>query len=160
MNDLDIRPAESTDFSSIRQLYNQVDEMHHQALPDLFKSVDEIDRKQDYFNTIISNPGNLYLVAVNNKTVVALVYAEIRSTQHPFVRDYEYGHIVEIVVDSNLMREGIGERLMDDTHDWLLKHGVDEVNLTVFSFNQGAMAFYKKLQYHDKHVSMTRKLKY
>ncbi len=132
--------------------------MHHQALPDLFKTVEEIDRKKDYFNSIISKNNNLYLVAVKNNAIVGLVQAEIRSTQHPFVIDYEYGQIVEIVVDSALKRQGIGERLITHSHDWLLKHGIGEVNLTVFNFNQEAKAFYKSLKYHSKHITMTCKI--
>jgi ribosomal protein S18 acetylase RimI-like enzyme len=38
------------------------------------------------------------------------------------------------------------------------RKGIAEVNLTVFDFNEEAVAFYKKLGYVNKHITMTTSL--
>jgi GNAT superfamily N-acetyltransferase len=43
--------------------------------------------------------------------------------------------------------QGIGRALMEHTHEWARGQGIHEVELTVWEFNQGAMAFYSELGY-------------
>jgi GNAT superfamily N-acetyltransferase len=43
--------------------------------------------------------------------------------------------------------QGIGRALMEQAHDWARGQGINEVELTVWEFNRGAIAFYEELGY-------------
>jgi len=155
MDNFIIREAISTDFTLIGELYKQVDRMHHEALPKLFKSSSEIERLESYFEEILKNQNSSFLVALLNERIVGFIQLEIKDTNHPLIQSYKFGHISELVINDELKRKGIGKSLLTESHKWFQLHGITEVNLMVFDFNKEAIAFYRNLGYVNKHITMT-----
>ena len=149
-----IQEARDSDLVEIQVLYNQIDEQHHKALPNIFKPTQEIERPNAYIRSILEKDNAYYLVARVQNKVVGLVHIETRKTEHPLINPHKYGHISDIIVDSKWKRNGIGKQLIKESHEWFRKNGITEVNLTVFSFNKEAILFYQSLGYFDKHVTM------
>lgn len=155
MNNIKIREATFSDFSMIKTLYNQVDKKHHEALPNLFKPSNKIERSISYFEEILNNENSSFLVAFVNKKIVGFLQFEIKETDHPLIKKYQFGHISGLVVDYELKRKGIGKLLLNESHKWFTNKGITEVNLMVFDFNKEAIAFYRNLGYVNKHITMT-----
>ena len=153
-----IREASKADLVYIQKLYKQIDEQHHKALPHLFKPSQDIKRPNSLFRNIFSNIKANFLVAEINEKIVALVHLEVRETDHPLLNEYQYGHISDVITDSRWKRKGIGKKLVTEAHEWLINKGVNEVNLTVFSFNKEAISFYQSLGYSNKHITMTKNI--
>jgi ribosomal protein S18 acetylase RimI-like enzyme len=150
-----IRKATSSDFADIQALYKQIDEQHHNALPNLFKSSNDVERPLSYFENILDNENSLFLVAVIKEKIIGFIQNEISETDHPLIKSYRYGHISDLVIDSELKRKGIGKLLLKESHKWFQEKEITEVNLTVFDFNEEAIEFYRNLGYVNKHHTMT-----
>jgi len=153
-----IREASEADLAYINKLYNQIDEQHHKALPHLFKPSQGIERPSSLFQDIFSNIKVNFLVAEINETIVGLVHLEIRETNHPLLNKYQYGHVSDVITDTQWKRKGVGKKLVTEAHEWLINKGVNEVNLTVFSFNKEAVLFYQSLGYSNKHITMIKNI--
>jgi len=155
MSNILIRKATSSDFAVIQALYGQIDELHHNALPNLFKSSNDVKRPLSYFKNILNDENSLFLVAIIKEKIIGFIQNEISETEHPLIKSYRYGHISELVIDSELQRQGIGKLLLKESHKWFQEKEITEVNLVVFDFNKEAIEFYKNLGYVNKHHTMT-----
>jgi len=51
------------------------------------------------------------------------------------------------VVGEALRRQGVGTMLIEHVHAWAREREIDYVDLTVFAFNEAAIAFYEMLGY-------------
>jgi len=66
--------------------------------------------------------------------------------------------IDSLAVKEGFRRSGVGRALMERAHQWARDKGVTQVELGVWEFNEGAMAFYEKLGYRPASRKMRRVL--
>jgi GNAT superfamily N-acetyltransferase len=69
-----------------------------------------------------------------------------------------YAVVDSLVVDQRLQRTGVGRALMEQAHRWAAAQGATEVELTVYAFNETALAFYDSLGYRALSSRMVRRL--
>ena len=66
---------------------------------------------------------------------------------------YEVIYCYEIHISSRLRGHGVGKHLMRLMEDIGRRVGVEKAMLTVFLENQGGLAFYEKMGYHEDDYS-------
>ena len=156
-----IRRAEERDIPGILNLLVQVDMVHHNGRPDLFKgpatkyTADELK----------------VLLADDTRPVFVFVEDEEKGRQkvlgHAFcIRQQHVGdnvltdiltlYIDDICVDENARGRHIGRRLYDHVIAYARELGCYNVTLNVWSCNPGAMKFYESCGLVPQKVGMEK----
>lgn len=156
---LAIRKANLKDVINLHKLYQQVDILHQQALPEIFNSVGEFERTDSWFEARFKDDTHCILVAEYQGEILGLVEIQIRQTQNPCLKPRKYGHIRDIIVDEPWRKGGIGKSLMQNAHKWAKEQGASSVELIAFSFNLEALSFYRNLGYLNSDITLRNTFK-
>jgi diamine N-acetyltransferase len=160
MEIIDIREAALTDINDLLELYVHVDQIHHDEYPEIFKPSIYINRPTSYFERILSDDNIKFLVACIDNQIIGFIHAELKNTNHPVLQNYIYGHVSDIVIRPDYKRTGVGSKLFKTIEMWFKENEVKEISLTVFSFNEEAIAFYKKTGFSNRHCTMIKNVEY
>ncbi len=152
-----IRPAVAADFEPLCSLYEELDEHHRLARPDLFRPVTGERRERSFVTSLIEGPESTILVAQNEAgQLLGFVSAHIRTMPASPVRDERrFTEIDNLVVASAARRGGIGRALMAAAEAWSAEHLIEALELNVYSFND-AVAFYEACGFDSVMTRMRR----
>lgn len=104
--------------------------------------------------------GKCYL-AIENNSVVGLIMGCI----HPY-DEYDYldykcpkaGEVTELIVSQDARSRGIGQLLLNSIEKYFKKVGCEYVLIDVFAYNEKAINFYEKHDYHARMYTDIKKL--
>ena len=130
---------------------DELDQLH----PDYHEKMAWLDLKD-----VNENDGMCYLAVENNKAV-----GLIMGTIPPF-DEYDYldykcpkrGIITELVVSSKERHNGVGELLINKMEEYFKSNECEYVLVDVFAYNDNAIKFYNKKQYHPRMYTNIKKL--
>jgi diamine N-acetyltransferase len=143
-----VREATPRDFKAISGLFEEVDSVHREHLPDLFRRAQGSPREESFINGLIRSPDAGVFLAEVGARVVGLVVAILRRTpDFPILVPLHYAMIDTIVVTESARGRGIGHALMAYAEAWARSQGVDRIELNVFTFNEAALSFYQGMNY-------------
>ncbi len=157
--DLSIRSVTREDYDELGKIFAQVDALHCEALPQVFQKPDGPARSGEYINTIISNENMVLFVAESDGQIVGLVQAYIREA--PDISLFvprRYAVIDNVAVAEEFRRLGVGQALIERAERWAKDKKADQIELNVWEFNAGAIAFYDKLGYETARRTMWKSL--
>jgi ribosomal protein S18 acetylase RimI-like enzyme len=144
-----IRQATLRDYDPINAVLAEVDALHREALPYVYRDPGGPARSGEYIASIIADEHATLLLAERPDQVIGLIHVLIREARDiPILVPRRYAVIENLVVAAGNRRCGVGRALMEAAHRWAQKQSVDHIELGVWEFNQGALAFYEKLGYH------------
>ncbi len=139
-----IRRAEREDIPRLLDLLTQVDMVHHNGRPDLFKGPstkytgEELeallrDEKRPVFVwTDGKDQAQGYAFCVHQQHVEDHVLTDIRTL-----------YIDDLCVDENARGQGIGRELYEHVLAYAREKGYYNVTLNVWAFNESALRFYR-----------------
>lgn len=143
-----IREAQPSDYEALCLVLDQGDAYHRRAVPHVFRAPDGPARSRDYILAIIASDDAAFYVAEEEGQIVGAVHILVRETPDiPILAPRRYAVIENIAVDCARRRQGIGRALMERALQWAADRGLTQVELSVWEFNEGAMAFYRELGY-------------
>jgi GNAT superfamily N-acetyltransferase len=131
----------------LAELNRDVQQIHVDALPNIYKQVDDLTPVIEDFNQrILSQPNWFtYIVEVDGEAV-GYACAEVRRRpEHAYHHAHEYVYLDQISVRPEYRGSGCGRLLMDAVFDLARSTGVSRVALDTMAFNTGAIAFYERL---------------
>ncbi len=151
----EIRRARECDMKDINRLLVQVNMVHHQGRPDLFRAgkkkyTDEQLRK------LIHDDSRPIFVAVDEQEQV-LGYAFCIFQQHlddNILTDIRTLYIDDLCVDETIRGQHIGKSLYEAVLAFARESGCYNVTLNVWTLNEGAMKFYEKCGLKPQKVGM------
>ena len=151
---MQVRFAQEKDLPRIHTLLEQVNLVHHQGRPDLFK----LGRKytDEQLLAIIGDRGRPILVAAD-ETDQVLGYAFCIFQQHVddnIMTDIRTLYIDDLCVDETLRGRHIGKTLYDAVLAFARERGCYNVTLNVWSCNPSAMKFYEAQGLKPQKVGM------
>ncbi len=152
----EIRRAREGDIPGIMELLRQVNLVHYEGRPDLFKKTTKY--KEEELRSIIAGESTPLFVCVSEEGKV-LGHAFCIKQQHvndPLLTDVRTLYIDDICVDEAARGKHIGERLYHYVEDYAGQEGFYNITLNVWNCNPGAMAFYEKLGLEPYKVGMER----
>lgn len=136
------------------RLLGELDELHRQRVPWLFRETTEPARSREEYAALIEGPDTTLLIAVAPEVVgVALVLLKTTPAFPVFV-PAQFGLIDNLYVSPSYRRSGVGTALTRAAEEWARSRGGRWLELGVYEFNEGARAFYEELGY----ATVTRKL--
>jgi ribosomal protein S18 acetylase RimI-like enzyme len=154
-----IREARLEDYDALCLIFEQGDAHHRDALPRIFCSSDGPTRSWQYVAALIADENATILVAEDDNQVIGAIQALIREAPDiPIFVPRRYAVIDSIIVSQTYRRSGVGQALMEEAHLWALDKGATQVELNVWEFNQGALAFYERLGYSTASRKMFKSL--
>ena len=151
---MQVRFAQEKDLPRIHTLLEQVNLVHHQGRPDLFK----LGRKytDEQLLAIIGDRGRPILVAAD-ETDQVLGYAFCIFQQHVddnIMTDIRTLYTDDLCVDETLRGRHIGKTLYDAVLAFAREQGCYNVTLNVWSCNPSAMKFYEAQGLKPQKVGM------
>lgn len=142
---LRIRQATMDDYDALVALFDELDEFHHLARPDVFRRFDGPARTRGQIEEWLAGVGSTVLVAELNGMVAGLAVLLTRPPS-PFAGAVPLKAIEldNLVVHSSLRSQGIGRRLIEATIAWSRGQGASHVGVAVHAFNRNARRFYER----------------
>ena len=106
------------------------------------------------------NNGKCYLYIEKNK-VVGLIMGIIPPYNKYDYLDYKCpkrGEITELIVSNKIRSKGIGQKLMKKLEEYFKTQGCEYIKVEVFGYNDNALKFYFKQNYHARMLDIIKKI--
>jgi len=143
-----VRTANLKDLDQINNLRKQVNDIHVEHRPDIFKP-GFCQELQDHAMEMIEAADKEILVCERDGIICGILCAEyIHRKESPYQKEHCFYHIEEIVVDEKYRRQGVGTELMEFAKSEAKRLGMPRVVLDVWAFNDDALAFYERVGMH------------
>ncbi|SEF76011.1 Acetyltransferase (GNAT) domain-containing protein [Eubacterium ruminantium] len=152
-----IRAAESKDIKRILELLVQVDMVHHNGRPDLFKGP-ATKYNAEELETIFQNEKTPVFVCVDERDcVIGHAFCIMKQNVGDSVlTDIRTLYIDDICVDETVRGSGVGKQLYEYVERYAKENGFYNVTLNVWSCNPGAMRFYESLGLIPQKICMEK----
>jgi ribosomal protein S18 acetylase RimI-like enzyme len=138
-----VRFAEEKDLDRINELRKQVNDIHVEGRPDLFKAGfgDEI---RDYAKVIMDGENSDIIVAERDGVICGMVCVEcVNKPETPYSKARSFYHVQEIAVDADYRRQGVAKELFEFMIEDAKKRKLARIELDVWEFNDSAIEFYQ-----------------
>ena len=137
------RFARENELDRVNELRKQVNDLHVAGKPDVFKPGFG-DELRDYVHEIFRDPDKEIVVAeLRGKICGFAVLNHIVRPENPFMYERDYLDIDEFGVDENCRRMGIASGMIEFIRGYAVEKGYRRLELNMWEFNSGALAFYE-----------------
>ena len=152
-----IRKATEQDIPRLVELLHQVNRVHHELRPDLFKpnttKYDDAQLRQLLADELA--PVFVY----EQQAVQGYVFVRIEQTKDDrLMQDRKTLYIDDLCVDITARGRHIGKQLFDYVHRWAEQQGCQSITLNVWTGNDAAIKFYRALGMAIRKTCMEMKL--
>lgn len=148
MQEVVIRYAKREELEAVNLIRKQVNDIHVQGRGDIFRpDAWEIIKEVVYQRFEEADSG--VIVAILNEEIVGFVQVQyIRKPASPYNLAREIYHIEEFGVDEKHRRKGIATALMQFAKEDAKAKGFPKLELDMWQFNEGALAFYEHIGFN------------
>ena len=151
-----VRRAEERDIPAILNLLVQVDLVHHNGRPDLFKGPATKYTADELRGILAGGETPVFVCADENGRVLGHGFCVLQHSGGQLMVEHTTLYIDDICVDETARGKGVGRALYEHILDFARAEGCYNVTLNVWSCNPGAMAFYEKLGLAPYKVGMEK----
>lgn len=152
-----IRKAQIKDIPYIHKLLAQVNLVHYNGRPDLFKFANKYT--DDELKMIIDDDSRPILVADYNGEVVGYAFCIYQQNINDnLLTDVKTIYIDDLCVDENRRGQHIGKTLYNAVLNLARETDCYNVTLNVWNFNESALRFYQSLGLTPLKTVMEQKL--
>ena len=138
-----VRFAREEDLESVNELRRQVNELHVAGRPETFKP-GFCDELRDHLFTIWKDPNQQIVVTeIEGKVCGFAILNHINRPENPFMFERDFLDIDEFGVDENSRRQGAASAMITFIRDYAKEQGFKRLELNMWEFNRGALAFYE-----------------
>lgn len=138
-----VRFAREEELDRINDLRKQVNDLHVAGKPEVFKPGFRGELR-DYVHAIWRDPAKEIVVAERKGTVVGFaVLNHITRPENPFMFERDYLDVDEFGVDEGCRRQGVASAMVRFILDHAREKGFGRLELNMWEFNRGALAFYE-----------------
>ena len=140
-----IRRAENKDIERLNELLYQVQQLHADGRPDIFKSGAKKYTTEE-LSAILADDSTPVYVYEDEGEVMGYAFCIYQETQeNGQLHHRKVLYIDDLCVDAQYRRRHIGESLYHHVLDVARQNGCDSVTLNVWSVNPAAEAFYRRM---------------
>lgn len=138
-----IRFANTDDIPRLLNLLRQVERVHHDIRPDLFRDGGE-KYEPETLKELLKDVNRPVLAAVEDGVVVGYAFCVLEETAgDPARLDRKELYLDDLCVDASVRGKGVAKQLWQGTVDLAKKLGCDAVTLNVWEGNDRARKFYE-----------------
>ena len=133
-----VRLARYDDLDRVNELRRQVNDLHVSGEPGFGEAL------QNHIYTIWDDPAQDIVVAESDGSVCGYaVLNHIVRPENPYMLVRDYLDIDEFGVDRDARRQGIGSAMIRFIRAYAADKGYHRIELNMWAFNRGALAFYE-----------------
>ena len=110
--------------------------------------------------TCLLNLGKVYL-AIESDKAIGLVAGSIKEWEYADHLDYKCpktGIVEELIVTRRVRALGIGKELLKRIEQYFTEKGCEYADIDVFAYNNNAINFYDRNDYHARMHTLIKKL--
>lgn len=145
MEKLIVRYAKREELEAVNKIRKQANEVHVKGRPDIFRE-DGWQFIEPFIYTRFDEENSGVIVAADKEEIVGFaVVQSIVKPESPFNKERRYFHIEEFGVDENHRRQGIATAIIEFAKEDAKKRGFYRIELDMWEFNDGALAFYESI---------------
>ena len=149
-----VRPATPADIPALMALLIQVNLVHHNGRPDLFKGPTTKYTEAE-LAALLADPATPVFVGVDDAgRVLGHGFCVLQHSGGRLMEEHDTLYIDDICVDEAARGLGVGRALYDHILGFARAAGCYNVTLNVWTCNPGAMKFYEKLGMKPYKVGM------
>ena len=138
-----VRFARDGDLERVNELRRMVNDLHVEGKPDVFKP-GFCDELRDYIHVIRADPNKEIVVAeLEGRVCGFAVLNHIVRPENPFMFERDFLDIDEFAVDEACRRRGVASAMVAFIRAWAKEKGYKRLELNMWEFNRGALAFYE-----------------
>lgn len=149
-----IRKAQNKDIKELDQLLYQVQSIHHQGRPDIFKIGQKKYTDQQLLEIINNEKTPVFVATINDKVVGYAFCIFQQHISNNILTDIKTLYIDDLCVDENTRGQHIGKSLYNHVLNYAKESGCYNVTLNVWTLNQDAMKFYEKCGLKPQKIGM------
>ncbi len=152
---MNVRRAEEKDADAVMRLLEQVNRVHADGRPDLFKYATKYTR--DELLSIFRDEGTpVFVCEDENGTVLGHAFTILHEAPPnlQLMQPVKTLYVDDICVDENARGKHVGTRLYEHVTAFAREKGCYNVTLNVWAFNTGAQRFYESMGMHVQKMGM------
>ncbi|GET37885.1 GNAT family N-acetyltransferase [Microseira wollei] len=149
-----IRQANPEDQQEIANLFVELEALHTQALPNIFRP--PILSELGNYSYKIGDQSAVFVAVRDGEIIGVVMVLMIETPQSSVLAPRVYATVSQLIVKQNCRRCGVGRALMEKVHQWTITKGIADVELNIWEFNTDAIAFYEKLGYRTNYRHMKK----
>lgn len=138
---MNIRKAKKEDIPQIEKLLYEVQKVHSDKRPDLFKPGTK-KYTADELSEILDDIARPIFVYVKDETVAGYAFCIVSEKESASMQKIKTLYIDDLCTDSESRGEGIGTALLDFVTEYARNISCYNITLNVWECNSSAMAFY------------------
>jgi len=140
-----VRRAEERDIPALLNLLVQVDMVHHNGRPDLFKGPATKYSAAELAEILTREETPVFVCEDGEGRVLGHGFCMLQHSGGELMVEHTTLYIDDICVDENARGQGVGRALYERILAFAREKGCYNVTLNVWTCNPGALAFYEKL---------------
>lgn len=139
-----IRYAEKKDIPQLDELLFQVNKVHSDGRPDIFKPGAKKYSDEELEKIISDSLTPVFVADDGEGNVLGYAFCIFEKTHSGAMQDIKTLYIDDLCVDKNYRGKKIGTTLYEYVLDFAKKSGCYNVTLNVWALNENARKFYEK----------------
>ncbi len=141
-----VRRANRNDIRGIISLLHQVNMVHHELRPDLFKANTTKYNEQELETLLGDESKPVFVYTDDEGTVVGHAFCQLTEVKgHGLLQDAKTLYIDDICVDASARGHHVGKALYEHVSQYARAVGCHNITLNVWEGNDPAMAFYRSM---------------
>ncbi len=152
-----IRHAETKDIPGILKLLIQVDMVHHNGRPDLFKGPATKYSAEELADIIADDKTPVFVCVDDEEKVLAHAFCVCKQEKdNAVLTDIRTLYIDDICVDEEVRGRHIGSMIYNEVLNYAKEQGFYNITLNVWACNPSAMKFYEAMGLIPQKVCMEK----
>lgn len=146
-----IRNARLDEYKSVEAIMKQVQQMHIDWRPDIYKYSETVLPLEIYEQAV---KDETFFVAEYEENVAGVLFIIYRHIENPIQVTRNIIFVDSMAVDENYRRKGIGHAFFDFLKELRNQKGFDRIELQVNAKNKAAYEMYLNCGFTDKSINM------
>ena len=146
-----IRKAVEDDYEAVLRIMNQVQDMHVEWRPDIYKHTDELIPQAGY---LAAQAGDVFYVAEEEGKVIGVMGLDYRHVETPSHVTRDVVFIDSMAVDEPYRGRGAGHAFFAKVKEIAVERHADGIELQVNARNRQAYDMYVKYGFREKSINM------
>jgi GNAT superfamily N-acetyltransferase len=145
---MNTRPAVSADSFTLSSLSQDVQRLHAEHHPGIFKLPESEDYAVPFFDELLADQAvKIFIAEEEGKAVGYIVCKLVERQENPFIHAMRALLIDQISVRPEVQGKGAGRALMEQAELLARDLQVNRIHLDSWDFNLGAHAFFERMGY-------------
>ena len=146
-----IRKAIEADYEAVLRIMNQVQDMHVEWRPDIYKHTEELIPREGYLAAL---EYDVFYVAEDEGKVIGVLGLDYRHVETPSHVTRDVVFIDSMAVDEPYRGKGVGHAFFARVKEIAAERHADAIELQVNARNRQAYDMYAKYGFREKSINM------